>query len=124
MNNLSPSPEKIKNPQTQPINQDVSNLLKNKGKTNHPPEVEQAKERILKILQTAKVNPQDLINLGKYAKQAARNPQMYPMLIDFALKNKLITPDLVKNKGVDYQLLSIGVTLGKLTEELVKEGKI
>jgi len=124
MDNLSPPPKKIENPQTQPINADVGNLLKNKGKTNHPPEVEQTKERILKILQTAKVNPQELISLGKYAKQAARNPELYPMVVDFALKNQLITQDMVKGKGIDYQLLSIGVTLGKLTEELVKEGKI
>ena len=111
MNNPSPSPEKIENPKTQPINADVLNLLKNKGKTNHPPEVEQTKERILKILQTAKVNPQELISLGKYAKQAARNPELYPMVVDFALKNQLITQDMVKGKGIDYQLLSTTIRL-------------
>lgn len=110
--------------QTTPINKDVMDLVSNKGQAKKSPDVEQAKQRLLKVIQTAKLNPQELINAGKYAKEAARNPDLYPMAIDMALKQKLITPDMVKKEGVDYELLTIGVTVGKLTEDLMKEGKL
>ena len=122
-----PSPQQNQNvapQQTTPINQDVMELVSQKGQSKASPEVEQAKQRLLKVIQTAKLNPQELINAGKYAKEALRKPEMYPMAVQMALKQKLITPDMVKQSGVDYELLSIGITVGKLTEDLKKEGKL
>ena len=50
---------------------------------------------------------------------------MYPMAIDNAVKAGLLTPDQVpKGPGIDFQLLGNGVTAGRLTEQLIKEGKL
>ena len=123
MDNLSPSPEKIENPKTQPINQDVFNLLKTQGKKKYPDDVTKAKERLLQVLKTAKVDPQTVIQAGKFAQAGLKNPQMYQLAIQNAIKAQLITPEMVKPGGIDYQLLAQGITAGKLTEELVKEGR-
>ena len=47
------------------------------------------------------------------------------MAIEIAVKNGILTQDQVpKGPGIDYQLLANGITAGKLTQELLKEGKI
>ena len=124
MDNLSPPPKKIENPTTQPINQDVANLLKNKGKKETTPEVEQAKERLLKVMKTSNISPQTVLQAAKYANEALKNPKMYPIAIQMAIKEKLINPSDVQQGGIDYKLLASGITAGKMVQELMQEGKL
>jgi len=121
MNNLSPSPEKIKNPKTQPINADVLNLLKTKGKATQDPVVEKAKEQIRQYITHYKIDPKVLIQVGQLCSQALRDPTIYQMAVDMAVKNKLMTKEEV-GTGTNYKLLGYGITVGKLTEQIVQEG--
>jgi len=121
MNNLSPSPEKIENPKTQPINADVLNLLKNKGKATQDPAVEKAKEQIRQYITHYKIDPKVLIQVGQLCSQALRDPTIYQMAVDMAVKNKLMTKEEV-GTGTNYKLLGYGITVGKLTEQIVQEG--
>jgi len=121
MNNLSPAPKKIENPATAPINADVLNLLKTKGKPKQEPVVEKAKEQIRQYIKHYKIDPQVLIQVGKLCSQALRDPTIYQMAVDMAVKNKLMTKEEV-GTGTNYKLLGYGITVGKLTEQLVQEG--
>jgi len=124
MENLSPPPKKMENPKIQPINADVINLLKTQGKKEESPEIAQTKERLLKIMKTAGISPQTVIQAANYANQALKNPKMYPVAIQMAIKEKLINPSDVQKGGVDYKLLASGITAGKLVQELMQEGKL
>jgi hypothetical protein len=126
--NPNPTPPQKPNAapqQTQPINKDVMDLVANKGQPKSSPEVEQAKQRLLKVIQTSGADPQKIILAGKYAMEAVRKPEMYQMALDVAVKNGILTPDqLPKGQGIDYGLLQNGIAAGKLTQELMKEGKL
>jgi len=124
MNNPSPSPEKIENPKTQPINADVLNLLKNKGKATQDPAVEKAKEQLLQVIKQYKLDPKQLIEGGKLASTALKNKEMYPIAVQHAIRQGLISPQDVAPEGIDYKLLANGITAGKLTQQLIDEGKI
>ena len=52
MDNTSSAPKKMENPvlATQPINQDVMDLVANKGQPKSSPEIQQVKDRLLKII--------------------------------------------------------------------------
>jgi ABC-type transport system involved in cytochrome bd biosynthesis fused ATPase/permease subunit len=66
-----------------------------------------------------------IIQAGKYAEMGLKSPEMYRMALDYALKAGILTEDqLPKEPGIDYKLLANGITAGKLTEELIAEGKI
>ena len=125
MDTTSPAPKKMENLTTQPINQDVMELVANKGQPKSNPEIQQVKDRLLKIIKTSGADPQKIIMAAKYARQAVQKPELYPMAIEIAIKSGILTPDQApKGEGIDYQLLANGITAGKLTEELIKEGKL
>ena len=126
MTNIVPTPQKnpISAMQQKPIDADVMELVKNKGKPKNPPEVEKAKQQLLQVITTQKIDPQSLIQAGKMAQAALKNKEMYPMAIDMAIKQGFIKPQDVSKNGIDYKLLATGITAGKLTQQLVDEGKI
>jgi hypothetical protein len=124
MDNLSPAPKKMENPMTQPINQDVLNLLKNKGKANQNPVVEKAKNQLLQVIKQYKLDPKQLIESGKLASTALKNKEMYPIAVQHAIRQGLISPQDVAPQGIDYKLLANGITAGKLTQQLIDEGKL
>ena len=124
-NPTSPSPKKMENLQTQPINQDVMDLLKNKGNPKSTPEIKKAKQQLLQTIKQYNINPQQLIEGGKLSSTALKDPKMYPIAIQMAVKEGLLTPDQVpKEPGINWKLLSQGITAGRLTAELVKEGAV
>lgn len=109
---------------TQPINQDVLNLLKNKGKASQPPEVEKVKSTIAQLIQQYNVPIDLVISVGQLAKKAITDPQMYQMLVQKAVQSKLISPDQIQSgqTGMDYKLIAGAITIGKLAEQLKNEG--
>jgi hypothetical protein len=122
----NPTPQQNPNvaPQQKP-DEEVMNLIKRKGTSEKPDQVQQVKSRLLKVIQTSGADPQKIIQAGKYAEMGLKSPQMYQMALDYAVKAGILTPDqLPKEPGIDYKLLANGITAGKLTQELIAEGKL
>ena len=127
MDNASPSPKKMENPvlATQPINQDVMDLVANKGKPKPSADVEKTKNDLRRIIKQVGIDPQRVIQAGKYAEAALKDTKLYPMAIENAVKAGLLTEDQVpKEPGINWKLLAQGMTAGRLTAELVQEGKL
>ena len=124
IDSTSPPPKKMENLQTQPINQDVMDLLKNKGNPKSTPEIEKAKQQLLQTIKQYNINPQQLIEGGKLSSTALKDPKMYPIAIQAAIREKLINPEDVQQGGIDYKLLANGITAGKMVQELMQEGKL
>jgi len=123
MTNIVPTPQKnpISAMQQKPIDADVMNLVKTKGKPNQTPEVEKAKEQIRQYITQNKIDPNILIQVGQLCSQALRDPTLYQMAVDMAVKNGIMTKEEV-GTGTNYKLLGIGITIGKLTQQIVQEG--
>lgn len=121
-----PSPAPQKNPISAPQqDKDVLSLIKRGGKGPQPPEVEKAKNDLRRIINQVGVDPQKIIQAGKLAEEAIRNPKLYPMVIQMVVKEGLLTPEQVpKEPGINWKLLAQGITAGRLTAELVKEGAV
>jgi len=127
MDNASPSPKKMENPAlaTQPINQDVMELVANKGKPKQSADVEKTKNDLRRIIKQVGIDPQRVIQAGKYAEAALKDTKLYPIAIENAVKAGLLTEDQVpKEPGINWKLLAQGMTAGRLTAELVQEGKL
>ena len=127
MDNASPSPKKMENPvpSTTPINQDVMELVANGGKPKQSADVEKTKNDLRRIIKQVGIDPQRVIQAGKYAEAALKDTKLYPMAIENAVKAGLLTEDQVpKEPGINWKLLAQGMTAGRLTAELVQEGKL
>jgi len=127
MENTSSSPKKMENPvlATQPINQDVMELVANGGKPKQSADVEKTKNDLRRIIKQVGIDPQRVIQAGKYAEAALKDTKLYPMAIENAVKAGLLTEDQVpKEPGINWKLLAQGMTAGRLTAELVQEGKL
>ena len=120
-NPTSPSPKKMENLQTQPINQDVMDLVANKGKPKQSLDIEKAKQQLRQYIKEYQINPQTLVQVGELCNQGLRDPVAYQRAVDMAVQNKLMPREEI-GEGTNYKLLGYGITLGKMTEELIAEG--
>jgi len=124
-NPLPPAKKKSDLPTTQPINQDVMELVAGGGKPKQSSDIEKAKNDLRRVIQQVGIDPQKVIQADQFAEAAIKNPSMYPMAIQNAVQAGLLTEDQVpKEPGVNWKLLAQGMTAGKLTAELVSEGKL
>jgi hypothetical protein len=122
---VSPPQKNLQNLQTQPINQDVMELVDNGGKPKQSADVEKTKNDLRRIIKQVGIDPQRVIQAGKYAEAALKDTKLYPMAIENAVKAGLLTEDQVpKEPGINWKLLAQGMTAGRLTAELVQEGKL
>ena len=121
---LSPSPEKMENTAPQQIDVEVMELVKRKGKPEQPPEVEKAKAELLKVIKDQKIDPQMLIRAGQLAEAALNDLSLYPMAVDVAIREGLISEADVGNEGINYKLLANGITAGMMVQELMEEGRL
>ena len=121
---MTPAPQKkMENPQRPALTPDAMSAMQTPDPTMSSPEMLKAKNNLRRIIQQVGIDPQRIIQAGKYAEAALQDPKMYPMAIQNAVKSGLLTQDQVpKTPGVDYKLLAQGIAAGKLTEQLVKEG--
>ena len=121
---MTPAPQKkIENPQRPALTPDAMSAMQTPDPTMSSPEMLKAKNNLRRIIQQVGIDPQRIIQAGKYAEAALQDPKMYPMAIQNAVKSGLLTQEQVpKTPGVDYKLLAQGIAAGKLTEQLVKEG--
>lgn len=122
---MNPLPTPQKKPdfatQQESMEKDVMDVVKRKGKPKQSPEVEKAKEQLRQYIKEYQINPQTLIQVGELCNQGLRDPVAYQMAVDMAVKNGLMTQEEI-GQGTNYKLLGYGITLGKMTEELVAEG--
>jgi hypothetical protein len=88
------------------------------------PEKEKAKENLRRIIQQVGVNPQDILRGEQYAKQSLKNPKMYPIAVQMAIKEGLLPPDTPVTAKIDFKVITTALTAGKLVRELMEEGKI
>ncbi len=121
---LSPSPEKMENDAPQQIDVEVVELIKRKGSPEESPEVKKAKNDLRRIIKEVGIDPMRIIQAGKYAEEALTNPAMYPIAIEVAIRENLISESDIEPGGINYKLLAAGITAGKLTQELLDEGAL
>lgn len=103
---------------------DVMEVVKNKGKPKQKDVVAQAKNNLRRIIKQVGIDPQRVVQSGKYAEMALKNPAMYQMAIQYAIKENLISEKDVQSGGIDYKLLANGITAGRLAQELINEGEV
>jgi hypothetical protein len=121
---LSPPPEKMENDATQQVDTDVMDLIKRKESPEQSPDVLKAKNDLRRIIKEVGIDPMRIIMAGKYAEEALTNPSMYPVAIEVAIRENLISESDIQPGGINYNLLAAGITAGKLTQELLDEGAI
>ena len=121
---LSPSPEKMENDAPQQVDTDVMDLIKRKESPEQSPEVLKAKNDLRRIIKQVGIDPMRIVMAGKYAEEALTNPSMYPVAIEVAIRENLISEKDIQPGGINYNLLAAGITAGKLTQELLDEGAI
>lgn len=81
----------------------------------------QVKEEIKKLLKTAGMPPQILIQLGNMAVSAIKDKALYPVVVDATVKSGLLQPNQVV-EGIDYKLLASLATAGKIAKMIEAEG--
>ena len=121
---LSPPPEKMENDAPQQVDTDVMDLIKRKESPEQSPEVLKAKNDLRRIIKEVGIDPMRIVMAGKYAEEALTNPSMYPVAIEVAIRENLISEKDIQPGGINYNLLAAGITAGKLTQELLDEGAI
>jgi formiminotetrahydrofolate cyclodeaminase len=125
--NTPPPPKKTGFPDSAkgPLEKDVMEAVKRKGKPSRPPEIEKAKRDLLQIIQKKKLNPQAIIHAGQLAEAAMKNPkEMYQIALQNALKEGLITPQEVQPGVVDWKVIATGVAAGNMVKEMMEEGML
>ena len=125
--NPLPTPQKKPDfaPQQESMEKDVMQAVKNKGKPEQSPEIVKAKKDLARVIKQVGIDPQKIVEAGQYAEAALKDPNMYQVALQMALKNGILTEDqMPKEPGIDYKLLANGITAGKLTQELLAEGAI
>ena len=119
---LSPSPEKMENTAPQQIDIEMIELIKRKEMPEQTPEVKKAKNDLRRVIKEVGIDPMRIIQAGKYAEEALTNPAMYPIAIEVAIRENLISEKDIEPGGINYKLLAAGITAGKLRQELLDEG--
>ena len=123
---LSPLQEKMENVAPQQ-DDEVMSLIQRKGQPQRPeqtPEVTKAKNDLRRVIKQVGIDPQRIILAGQYAERALREPAMYPVAIQMAIQENLISESDIEPGGINYKLLAAGITAGKLTQELLDEGAL
>lgn len=87
-------------------------------------QIEKAKNDLRRIIKEVGIDPQRIIKAGQYAEMALKDPSMYQMAVQYAIQENLISQDDVQPGGIDYKILASGITAGKMTQELLQEGKL
>jgi hypothetical protein len=121
---LSPSPEKMENDASQQMDVEMVDLIKRKSSPEQSPEVIKAKNDLRRIIKEVGIDPQRIVMAGRYAEEALTNPSMYPIAIEVAIRENLISENDIQPGGINYNLLAAGITAGKLTQELLDEGAL
>jgi len=124
--NLPPPPEKSGFPKSEkgPLEKDVMEAVKNKGKPKQPEGVEKAKNDLRRIIKQVGIDPKRIVKAGQMAEMALKDKSLYPMAIQNAIKENLVAEKDFQPGVVDYGLLAKGITAGRLAQQLIEEGSV
>ena len=93
---MTPAPQKkMENPQRPALTPDAMSAMQTPDPTMSSPEMLKAKNNLRRIIQQVGIDPQRIIQAGKYAEAALQDPKMYPMAIQNAVKSGLLTQEQV-----------------------------
>jgi hypothetical protein len=81
--------------------------------------ISQAYQQEIQKAQQLGVQPAMFVQLGNFAEQAAKDSALYPIFTKALIDQKLADPEDLQ-KGIDYQMLSHFVILGKVAEQMTK----
>lgn len=117
-----PSPAPQKKPISAPQqDQEVMGLIARGGKGKDLPAITEAKQKVDELIKKNNIDPKKVVQIGAMAFQAISDPALYPMVVQNAVKNKIISQDEV-GQGIDYRLLGGLITAGKLVDQGIKGG--
>jgi hypothetical protein len=120
-NPLPPAKKNLDFPTTQPINQDVMELVAGGGKQKDLPAISEAKQKVDELIKKNKIDPKKVVQIGSMAMQAISDPALYPIVVQNAVQNKIISQNELGD-NIDYKLLGGLITAGKLADQIVKGG--
>jgi|APCry1669189000_1035189.scaffolds.fasta_scaffold01070_16 DNA-binding transcriptional regulator YdaS (Cro superfamily) len=108
-----------------PLEKDVMEAVKRKGKPSRSPQIEKAKRDLLEVIKKKNLNPQAIIHAGQLAEAAMKNPrEMYQIALENAIKEGLIRPEDVQPGVVDWKVIATGVAAGNMVKEMMEEGML
>jgi hypothetical protein len=124
--NTPPPPKKtdFPKPESKDMEKDVMEAVERKGKPKQPESVEKAKNDLRRIIKQVGIDPQRIVKAGQMAERALKDPKMYQVAIQMAIKENLISEKDVQPGVIDYAILGKGLTAGRLTQELIDEGLV
>jgi hypothetical protein len=117
MENLISPPKKIG------LSDKDKNVMKVMQKKAAPPQksdstdIEKAKQQVELLIKQQNISPQTIVQIAEMAKQAISNKALYPMLMQYLLKNNFIDQEDIK-QSYDYKLLSKLVVMGKFAQQM------
>jgi predicted oxidoreductase len=83
--------------------------------------IEETLNAYAQLIAQGKVDLKILIQVGKMAQASLKDPTMYQMSVQMAIKSGIIKQEDIL-PGKDYKALGIAITAGKLAEMIVAEG--
>ena len=125
MQNPAPPPTNSQVSQPGGVTQQQQEMMQSANPKTSTPEMKKAKNDLRRIIQQTGVDPQKIIQGGRYAAMAIKDPSMYQMALQMAVKDGILEQDQVPTTpGIDYKLIAKAISAGKLVEELIKEGAL
>jgi hypothetical protein len=68
------------------------------------------------------VSADTLISLGKMAERVLQDKSLYPQFLQAVIDNDLVEEDV--ETEIDYELIGIFATLGKVAQEMIASGEL
>ena len=81
------------------------------------------KKQIQELLQGSGITPEKLVQLGNFAFSAIKDKSLYPVFQKAAVESGIFSPTDFK-PGIDFQLLSQVVIMGKVTQKMIESGQV
>ena len=116
----SPAPQKKSGfdaTQQKPLEKDVMEAVKRKGKPSEPAQIEKAVEQLKQVLAANNIDPKVIIQAGEMAQKAWKDPTQYELAKDLLVKNKVFTSEQLQNASREF-ILGTAILAGKLAERI------
>ena len=87
------------------------------------PDINASKQEILGLIQEFKIPANSIVQVGAMADQAISDKTLYPMLKETAIKSGMLDANDF-GKGIDYKMLAVLSTLGRLAKDMISTGQL
>jgi hypothetical protein len=82
----------------------------------------EARQIVRQAMQEDGVSADTLISLGKMAERVLQDKSLYPQFLQAVIDNDLVEEDV--ETEIDYELIGIFATLGKVAQEMIASGEL